>query len=403
MHLTITPTHAPNYHTHHSVRRHTIMLRLGYFVALFVAPAAALSGETVVGLASTALRLSRRALQDLPSIPGMPSISGIPSIPGMSMDPSALISQMDLNSLVRMQQLLYCNSDQAKVGPALLRSPLATSRPRPTRPPGPGPPGPPRPSPRVTSRRPAPCQLGLKQIINSAMAAKLDEASAASLPDAQLLVECLCQSSWDVSDPSFNGFVGLISGGVIGGGHMEPAALFDKVEVMLYRSGSRAPAPAWPPAARRAPWALPVAPEKAAARPYAPQSAAPAARGTPCGPSPPQPLPPTQEQSWLAPGRRLRLGGASRACATEPCASRVQASHGERQQPVQPHVQGRHPSLHLRHGRAVDHALHAGGHLAGPTPPLPPLLPPALPVPPTLHTTVGLAPLRRRRSWRSQA
>merc|ERR1712086_674321 len=82
MHLTITPTHAPNYHTRHSVRRHTIMLRLGYFVALFVAPAAALSGETVVGLASTALRLSRRALQDLPSIPGMPSISGIPSIPG---------------------------------------------------------------------------------------------------------------------------------------------------------------------------------------------------------------------------------------------------------------------------------------------------------------------------------
>ena len=133
MHLTITPTHAPNYHTHHSVRRHTTMLRLGYFVALFVAPAAALSGETVVGLASSALRLSRRALQDLPSIPGMPSISGLPSIPGMSMDPSALISQMDLTSLLRVQQLLYCNSDQAKV----IRhccGPLSQS-------PGPDPPG----------------------------------------------------------------------------------------------------------------------------------------------------------------------------------------------------------------------------------------------------------------------
>ena len=83
------------------------------------------------------------------------------------------------------------------------------------------------------------------------MAAKLDEASAASLPNAQLLVECLCQSSWDISDPSFNGFVGLISGG-----HMEPAALFDKVVVMLHRSGSRAPTPA--PASRCAP--CPVGP-----------------------------------------------------------------------------------------------------------------------------------------------
>lgn len=211
------------------------MLRLGYFVALFVAPAGALSGETVVGLASTALRLSRRALQDLPSIPGMPSISDIPSIPGVPMDPGALISHLDLNSLLRMQQLLYCNSDQAKVGPAQThpasraKSHLAHL-------------GRHLASPRVTSRRPTPCQLGFKQIIDSAMAAKLDEASAASLPNAQL-VECLCQSSWDVSDTSFNGFARLISGG-----HVEPAAWFDKVEVMLHRSGSRAPAPA--PASR---------------------------------------------------------------------------------------------------------------------------------------------------------
>jgi len=86
--------------------------------------------------------------------------------------------------------------------------------------------------------------LRFKQIIDSAMAAKLDggEASAASLPNAQL-VECLCQSSWDISDPSFTDFVVLISGG-----HMEPEDWFDKAEVMLHHGGSRAPA--WPPAPR---------------------------------------------------------------------------------------------------------------------------------------------------------
>ena len=181
--------------------------------------------------------------------------------------------------------------------------------------------------------------------------------SASSLPNAQL-VECLCQSSWDLNDPSFAMAMTAMSGG-----DMDPAALFDKIEVMLHHSGSRAPA--WPPAAPRAPWSLLAAPEKGAARSYASQSAASAARDTPCGTRPPRPRP-DQEQSWLA------LGGAyeactSRACATEPCASHVQASHGQRQQPVQPHVQGRHPSLHLRRYRDGYRSLHAGGPLAGVT------------------------------------
>ena len=116
------------------------MLRLGYFVAL-LAPAAALSGETVVGLASTALRLSRRALQDLPGM----DMSGMPSIPGM--DASALLSQMDASTMLQVQQAMYCNGNQKKARPALRLSPLPLSqpRPRPTRP---------EPSPRVTSRHP---------------------------------------------------------------------------------------------------------------------------------------------------------------------------------------------------------------------------------------------------------
>ena len=90
------------------------MLRLGYFVAL-LAPAAALSGETVVGLASTALRLSRRALQDLPSIPGM-DMSGMLSIPP--------------DTMLQGWQAMYCNNeDQAKVRPALRLSPLPLSHP----------------------------------------------------------------------------------------------------------------------------------------------------------------------------------------------------------------------------------------------------------------------------------
>ena len=119
------------------------MLRLGYVVAL-LAPAAALSGETVVGLASTALRLSRRALQDLPSIPGM-DMSGMPSIPGM--DTSALLGLMDANTMLLMQQAMYCKDDHSKARPALRLSPLPLSHPRPrtTRP---------EPPPRVTSRRP---------------------------------------------------------------------------------------------------------------------------------------------------------------------------------------------------------------------------------------------------------
>ena len=194
--------------------------------------------------------------------------------------------------------------------------------------------------------------------------------SASSLPNAQL-VECLCQSSWDLNDPSFAAVAGMAMT-AMSSGDMDPAALFDKIEVMLHHSGSRAPA--WPPAAPRAPWSLLAAPEKGAARSYASQSAASAARDTPCGTRPPRPRP-DQEQSWLA------LGGAyeactSRACATEPCASHVQASHGQRQQPVQPHVQGRHPSLHLRRYRDGYRSLHAGGPLAGATPRLSPSPPP---------------------------
>ena len=167
------------------------MLRLGYFVAL-LAPAAALSGETVVGMASTALRLSRRVLQDLPSIPGM-DMSGMPSIPGM--DTSALLSQMDANSILRVQQAMYCNNDQTK--------------------------------------------SVLKQLIDSTMTEEgSDPAFAASLPTAQL-VECLCQSSWDVSDRSFTDFLGIAGQGVIQG--MEPAdwpRLVDTLEVMLPLMGS---------------------------------------------------------------------------------------------------------------------------------------------------------------------
>ena len=96
------------------------MLRPGYFVAL-LAPAAALSGETVVGLASTALRLSRRALQDL-SVPIDLDMSGMPSIPGM--DASALLGQMDAAStMLHVQQGIHCSNDQAKARPAALPSP----------------------------------------------------------------------------------------------------------------------------------------------------------------------------------------------------------------------------------------------------------------------------------------
>lgn len=194
--------------------------------------------------------------------------------------------------------------------------------------------------------------------------------SASSLPNAQL-VECLCQSSWDLNDPSFAAVAGMAMT-AMSSGDMDPAALFDKIEVMLHHSGPRVPA--WRPAAPHAPWSLLAAPEKVAARSYAPQSAASAARDTPCGTRPPRPRP-DQEQSWLA------LGGASEACtsrayATEPCASHVQASHGQRQQPVQPHVQGRHPSLHLRRYRDGYRSLHAGGPLAGATPRLSPSPPP---------------------------
>ena len=87
------------------------MLRPGYFVAL-LAPAAALSGETVVGLASTALRLSRRALQEL-------------SVPDLDM------SGMDPDTMLHGWQAMQCKNDQTKARPALRLSPLPLSHPRP--------------------------------------------------------------------------------------------------------------------------------------------------------------------------------------------------------------------------------------------------------------------------------
>ena len=66
-----------------------------------------------------------------------------------------------------------------------------------------------------------------------------DPAFAASLPSAQL-VECLCQSTWDVSDPSFSDFLGIAGKGAIQG-KMEAAdwpRLVDTLEVMLHRRGS---------------------------------------------------------------------------------------------------------------------------------------------------------------------
>ena len=66
-----------------------------------------------------------------------------------------------------------------------------------------------------------------------------DPAFAASLPSAQL-VECLCQSSWDVSDRSFSDFLGIVVPGAIQG-NMEATdwpRLVDTLEVMLHRRGS---------------------------------------------------------------------------------------------------------------------------------------------------------------------
>ena len=162
-----------------------------------------------------------------------------------------------------------------------------------------------------------------------------DPAFAASLPSAQL-VECLCQSSWDVRDRSFSDFLGIVGTGALQG-IMDAAdwpRLVDTLEVMLHRRGSSAPAR--PPAAPRAPcapcpMALPAAPKRGAARRYPTQSDASAARHTACGASPPQPLPPTKG----APGSPLVLARPSESPpqafrlpgprATEPCAPHAQA------------------------------------------------------------------------------
>ena len=68
-----------------------------------------------------------------------------------------------------------------------------------------------------------------------------DPALAASLPSAQL-VECLCQSSWDVSDRSFSDFLGIV-GQVVNQGKLEAAdwaRLVDTLAVILHRRGSSA-------------------------------------------------------------------------------------------------------------------------------------------------------------------
>ena len=66
-----------------------------------------------------------------------------------------------------------------------------------------------------------------------------DPAFATSLPSAQL-VECLCQSSWDVRDRSFSDFLGIVGTGALEG-NMDAAdwpRLVDTLEVMLHRRGS---------------------------------------------------------------------------------------------------------------------------------------------------------------------
>ena len=95
--------------------------------------------------------------------------------------------------------------------------------------------------------------------MKGAAEAASDPALAASLPSAQL-VECLCQSSWDVSDRSFSDFLGIV-GQVVNQGKLEAAdwaRLVDTLEVMLHRRGSSAPARPLPlhrvPRAPHAPW-----------------------------------------------------------------------------------------------------------------------------------------------------
>jgi len=164
----------------------------------------------------------------------------------------------------------------------------------------------------------------------------LQKGFTASLPSAQL-VECLCQSSWDVSDPSFSDFLGIAGKGAIQG-EMEAAdwpRLADTLEVMLHHRGSSAPAR--PPAAPRAPcapcpMALPAAPKRGAARRYPTQSAASAARHTRLRHEPASASATDQGRSWRALGPGAPIGVASAQAsrlpgplATEPCAPHAQA------------------------------------------------------------------------------
>ena len=167
-----------------------------------------------------------------------------------------------------------------------------------------------------------------------------DPAFAASLPSAQL-VECLCQSSWDVSDRSFSDFLGIV-GQVVNQGKLEAAdwaRLVDTLAVILHRRGSSAPArPAAAPRAPCAPcpMALPAAPKRLSAPLPHPERRlrqlgiyplAARARLT----AYPQPLPPTKgapgspfvlARPSESPPQASRLPGPR---ATEPCAPHAQA------------------------------------------------------------------------------
>ena len=266
------------------------MLRL---LALFVAPAAALSGETVVDMATTAMRLSRRALQNLPSpsgvqIPGtMPPMAdaagigaGLAGMGMASMSPAVFMQQ---------QRQQMCRSPEDKVRLRRIRDRRRAS--------GPGSCGclipasgpasvPPRPLPRATSGRPALHQAAFKQWLNEQLtdpSLGFFSADAASLPNAQL-VECLCQSSWDFSDPAFTRFAAMIALSVSDASppQPEPAAILDLLEQIL--QGRRSEASAWPPAWPSLTWpslawpgltwpGRPAPPRPRASTPHAPHPA----------------------------------------------------------------------------------------------------------------------------------
>ena len=176
--------------------------------------------------------------------------------------------------------------------------------------------------------------------MKGAAEAASDPALAASLPSAQL-VECLCQSSWDVSDRSFSDFLGIV-GQVVNQGKLEAAdwaRLVDTLAVILHRRGSSAPArPAAAPRAPCAPcpMALPAAPKKLSAPLPHPERRLRQLGIPACGASPPHSLSSAsatdQGRSWLAlcPGSPIGVASAQASRlpgprATEPCAPHAQA------------------------------------------------------------------------------